>query len=260
MTTARLEAQAIQQGLDTKIVGRRVVSVLKTSSTMDLARREAEAGAIEGTVVLAEEQTAGRGRFQRRWVSPAGLNLYFSVVLRPALHELRRMNMAATLAVVRAIQAAAGLEPTVKWPNDVRLSGKKVSGILIEDLIQEERVRYAIVGIGLNVNLDPTLYHEIADIATSLMKERGEPVSRLLVLRALLREMDGLYVKLRRGESLLEEWTACLETLNRHVRVHGGGRDEEGVATGVDEEGNLLLRRPDGSIVTVIAGEVTLQV
>ena len=260
MASADLNVETIRDGLATRIVGQRVLYLPETSSTMDVARQEAEAGAPDGTLVIAEHQTAGRGRFQRQWVSPPGVNLYFSILLRPRLGELHRMNIAATLAVARAIRTTTGLHPTIKWPNDVRLNGRKVCGILIENQVEGDRVHYVIVGIGINVNFDPTPYSEIATLATSLMREAGRPISRLDMLRAFLEEFDVLYGALKRGESVRDEWCGLLETLGRHVQVRWDQQVEEGLAADVDEEGNLVLERADGSRVTMLAGEVTLQV
>ncbi|MBI4233665.1 MAG: biotin--[acetyl-CoA-carboxylase] ligase [Chloroflexi bacterium] len=259
MTFSDMSVEAVRQGLATRIVGQRLLYCPQVTSTMDVARQEAAAGAPEGTVVLAEEQTAGRGRFQRRWVSPPGANLYFSVLLYPSLEELHRLNMAATLAVVRAVQVTTGLYPSIKWPNDIRLGGRKLCGILIESSLEGSAVRYAIVGIGVNVNLDTSQHPEIASIATSLSKERGGPVSRQVVLRAILEEMDSLYCSLKGGESAREEWVLHLETLGKWVQVRWGEHVEEGLAHDVDLEGNLVLERRDKSRITVAAGEVTLQ-
>ena len=255
-----LSPEAISLGLDTRLVGRRVLYLVTVSSTMDAARREAEGGAPEGTVVVAESQTAGRGRFLRPWVSPPGVNLYLSLLLRPRPDELARLNMATTLAVARAIGTVTGLQAAIKWPNDLHLSGRKVCGILIEGHVDAHAAPYAVLGIGLNVNFDLAPYPEIGALATSLAQETGGSVSRLAVLHALLREMDGLYAALQRGDSSWEEWRSLVETLGRQVRVQWQGVVEEGLATEVDREGSLVLERADGSRVTLPAGEVTLRV
>ena len=122
---------------------------------MDEARRLAQSGCEEGTVVVAEEQTAARGRFDRRWVSPPGENLCFSVILKRVSTSSPYANMAAALAVVRAVGSLDGLWPSIKWPNDVRVGGRKLCGILVEAALESRRVPFAVVGVGLNVNLDP---------------------------------------------------------------------------------------------------------
>ena len=253
-----LSGEMVKRGLVTRVIGRRVVYVHETTSTMDVGHREAEMGASDGTVIIAEEQTAGRGRFDRQWVSSAGQNLTMSVVLRPQVEALRQVNMAACLSVVRAIRTATGLSPTIKWPNDVRIGELKVCGILIESRVEEGQLGYMVVGIGLNVNFDPAPHDEIAPIATSLMLEAGGPVPRLPLCHALLTEFDRLYAT--SGEAVRQEWRAALETLGRQVRVRWGDVVDEGLATDVDAEGNLVLQLNDGTYTTLIAGEVTLQV
>ena len=260
LTTERLDAEQVRLNLGTQAIGQRVVCLDRVSSTMDVARSEAEKGAPDGMVVVAEEQTAGRGRFKREWLSPRGEDLLFSVVLRPRLHQMPGVNMAATLAVLHTAEKVAGLAPTLKWPNDVRVDGKKLCGILVEDVLEKGEVRFAIVGVGLNVNMDARRYPEIAETATSLATAAGQRFSRLLVLRTLLQEMDRLYVAMRRGESPYADWRANLETLGKRVQVRWQDTVDEGVASDVDTQGNLVLTKADGTMVTLVAGEVTLQV
>lgn len=253
--TTDLSASAIKAGLDTAVMGCRVRSYATVSSTMDVARRMAESGCAEGTLVVADTQTSGRGRFDRPWASPPGTNLTFSIVLRPSPELLRDMNMAAAVALVRCIRDVTGLKPTVKWPNDVRIGGKKVCGVLIEGALGGDS-SYAILGIGLNVNYDPTPVLEPPAEATSLATELGRTVSRLDVLGGFLRKFDALYRTLDAGDSLYQEWRSCLDTLGQHVRVRQGQHIEEGVATDVDRNGDLILRRVDGSTIALNAGEV----
>ena len=227
---------------------------------MDELRSLADKGAAEGTVVVAEEQTAGRGRFNRTWVSPRGQNISFSVLLRPTLLQLPYVNMAATLAVRRAVLEVTGLAPRIKWPNDVRIDGRKLSGILIETAMEGQSVRHAIVGIGVNVNFDPAQFPEITEIATSIFRETGREADRTRVLQLVLEAFDDLYRDVRSGRSLTDDWAAQLETLGRMVEVRWREKAVEGRAEAVDEQGNLLLTLADGSPFTAVAGEVTLQV
>ena len=227
---------------------------------MDEARRLADAGSPEGTVVIAEEQTAGRGRFDRSWISPVGQNLLFSVLLRPSDTQLRYVNMAATLAVSEAVAELTGIPPSIKWPNDVEVDGLKVSGILIESATDAGQLRYAVVGIGLNVNFDPSQIPEMASFVTSLYVVTGRRLDRTEVMLSVLERIDDLYAEVKRGHSLTEQWAAQLETLGRTVQVRWRNQLFEGEASGVDEQGNLLLSKADGSSVTLVAGEVTLQV
>ena len=260
LASGGIDRESIENALAGCIVGCRVDYHDVLGSTMNEARKLADGGAPEGTVVVAGRQTKGRGRFDRRWVSSPGKDLFFSVLLRPASAQLRFVNMAATLAVLGAITQTTGLEPSIKWPNDVMVAGRKVSGILIEAAVEAGATRHAVVGIGLNVNLDTSKEPEIATTATSLYMAMGRVMDRATVLVAVLERLDVLYAEVRRGRSLKQEWSSQLDTLGRHVQVRWGDRLVEGRAQGVDEDGNLVLEQPDGSTVAVVAGEVTLQV
>ena len=222
---------------------------------MDVARQEVGRGAAEGTVVVAGEQTAGRGRQGRSWLSPHG-SLALSVVFRPSLSHLTALGMIAPLGVVRAVRRATGLETGIKWPNDVLLGGKKVCGVLVESGLRGGQVDYAIAGLGLNVDFDPAAWPEIADIATSLSAGLGHSLPLGEVLGPLLEELDRLYLSLRAGEPVYREWQAHLETIGQRVTVRGEGWQEEGVAEGVDPDGSLLLRREDGTLRRLFSGEV----
>lgn len=160
---------------------------------------------------------------------------------------------------MRAIRDLYGLAPTLKWPNDVLIGGKKVSGILVETIFQDSDVRYAVIGVGINVNFDPTENPDNPFQATSLAAELGRPVQREEFLQAVLTSMGDIYVHLSGWGSVWDEWQAWMETLGQKVQVRWGEQTEEGFAEGVDGEGNLLLRRADGSVVSLAAGEVTLQ-
>ena len=254
-----LDIEALRSAMAGRVVGSQMLYYSVLSSTMDEARKLAEEGKPDGLVVVAEKQTAGRGRFHRPWVSPPGGNLSFSVLLRPTRVQLPYVNMAATLAVSKAVAGLIGRDPSIKWPNDVKINGRKVSGVLIETDSGIEGLRYALVGIGINVNLVPSEHPEIASTATSIGNETAGPVDRSKVLRAVLENLDDMYGAVKAGGSLTDEWSAQLETLGRSVEVRSGHSVFEGRAREVDERGNLVVVRPDGSTVTVAGGEVTLQ-
>ena len=254
-----LDIDLVRAGLAGRVVGSRVLWLDSVTSTMDEARRQADEGRAEGLVVVAGEQTAGRGRFDRRWVSPAGSALLFSVLLRPESRQLPYVNMAATLAVADAVAAHVQTVPTIKWPNDVRIGGRKVSGILIETDSGVGKLRYALVGIGINVDLDVSDHPEIAETATSVNSEAAEPIDRATLLVDVLRRLDDMYASVREGNSLTHKWAPRLETLGKHVQVSWGHKVFEGFAREVDERGNLIVERDDGTMVTVAGGEVTLR-
>ena len=263
-----IDINRIETQLAGCIVGREISLYEKIESTMDRAKALAEDGAAEGTVVVAEEQTAGRGRFDRAWTSEAGNDLLFSVIFRPDAAQAPYVNMAAALSIRSTVRQATGLHTAIKWPNDVKLAGRKVSGILVESAVTPRTdtsplspsVNYTVLGVGLNVNSDPALTPEIAETATSMRRETGRTFDRAHVLIEALRDLDGRYALIRAGRSMREEWSSQLETLGRNVVVHWRNNVEEGRATGVDEMGNLILTKADGATRSVIAGEVTLQV
>ena len=259
MSHPQLDVDRLRRTLAGRTVGCNVVHHDTLASTMDEARSLAERGEPEGTVVVVEEQTAGRGRFDRAWVSPRSQNLSFSAVLRPTAAQLPYVNMAATLAVARCVTETTGRAATIKWPNDVRIGGLKISGILIETSMAGAQVDHTIVGIGVNVNFDPAEHPEIASTATSLYRETGQKRDRSEVLGCVLTELDDLYGAVRSGKSLADEWAAMLETLGRTVQVRWKERVLEGRAEAVDDQGNLVLVGADGTSTTVTAGEVTLQ-
>ncbi|MBI4307778.1 MAG: biotin--[acetyl-CoA-carboxylase] ligase [Chloroflexi bacterium] len=257
-TEADLSPEAIRRALTTRVFGRRLHYQETMSSTQDEAHHLAYLGAPEGTLVLAEVQTAGRGRFQRPWITEAGGSLAFSLILKPKLADLPKLNMLACLAVLFSIRRLTGLPSKIKWPNDILLREKKVCGILIDSQMRIDEVDYAIVGIGLNVNLDPAKYPDIPS-ATSISAELGHPVSRLDLLVNILADLERLYEGIRQREPIHEVWSLFLDTLGRDISVRWGDVTEQGRAETVDEDGNLLLRRADGSLARVIAGEVTLR-
>ncbi len=245
--------------LNTSFLGRDVRYFPSVPSTMDAAKEAARRGCREGTIVIADEQTAGRGRRGRSWVTPVGSSIAVSIVLRPELSQLSALTMMASLAVVRSIEQVTRLHPAIKWPNDVLIDGKKLCGILIDSELKGDEVDWAVVGVGINVDFEPSHFPEISGIATSLSAELGRGVSRLDVLCSLLVELERLYLASREGRPFYREWRNRLETLGKHVRVTSGDAVEEGTAEDADAEGNLLLRRTNGSLVTIIAGDVTLR-
>jgi len=257
MLDDNLTSASITHNLETHFIGQRVVYFPVLTSTMEVAKREAQQGAVEGTVILADEQTMGRGRLRRVWLSPKG-SVALSIILYPGVAYLPSLIMLSSLAVVHSIEAVAGLKSQIKWPNDVLVNGKKVCGILIESEVRGNIVNYAIIGIGINVNQRLSHFPGILPIATSLCDELGRDVSRLDVIRHLLVEIERLYLTLPVGEAVYEEWRDGMVTLGKRVRVRSGKTRYEGVAESVARDGSLLLRLSDGSLIKIVAGDVTL--
>ena len=261
-------SSVMKEGIYTQTIGRHILHFERVSSTMDEASSLAEKGAEDGTVVVAEEQWAARGRFSRPWVSPEG-NLSLSIILRPQEAAAGYISMLAGVAVVRAVGKTTFLEARLKWPNDVLVGGKKLCGILVEPSYLADQLQYAVVGIGINVALDPSEMPDISQTATSLAMETGEQVQRGPLLRNLLQEMDALYLELERTAPLeadsilappriLDEYRATLDTLGRHVEVAWQDDICRGLAEDVNEMGNLVLKLDNGETRVLSAGEVTL--
>ena len=261
MAEEKLTMEAITRELPTRLIGRRVVVYPRVGSTNDEAKRLAEDGAPEGTLVVADEQTAGRGRLQRTWWAPAGTALLMSLILRPDLapHQAQRLTMLCSLAVCDAIAGTTGLVPAVKWPNDVLRRGRKVCGILTELGIKGTRLVYAVVGMGVNVNVNFGGAGELTLTATSLAQELGREVSRLELLRAILINIEERYTRLRAGESPHAEWAARLATLRQRVVITTPTEQLSGIAEGVDADGALILRDESGALRPILAGDVTLR-
>lgn len=261
---SELSLESIKAALETAWVGQHVVYYPAVGSTNDEAKRLAEAGAPEGTLVIADYQAAGRGRLNREWWSPPGSSLLLSLVFRPAFlapHQAQRLTMVCSLAVCDAVAKMTGLAAAVKWPNDVLLNGRKLCGLLAELGVAGSRLDYVVVGIGININVDfegdgvPTLMAP----ATSLKAALGREVSRLAVLAALLRCVEARYERLRAGALPHDEWQSRLVTLGQEVQVTMPHHALTGLAIGVDANGALLVRQADGQVVRVLAGDVTLR-
>ena len=253
-----MDLQRVEKLLETKTIGRPLIFLAVTASTMDDVRQHAAAGAAEGLTVVADDQQSGRGRFGRAWVAPAGVNLSLSILLRPNRSQIKRLSIVAALAVADAVVQCHGLPVRCKWPNDLQVGGRKLCGILIEGGFSGDQPSHAIAGIGLNVNLDVEAYPDIAAVATSVAREVGQHVPREPLLAALLGAFERRYATAE-TDHLLSDWRSRLDTLGRTVTVQFQGRSESGVAEDVDQDGALLLRRDDGSLVALPAGEVTLR-
>lgn len=258
MVRDTLSADIISENLETRFIGQRVIYYPRLASTMAVARQEAQQGAAEGTVVIAAQQTAGKGRVKRLWLSPRG-SIALSIVLYPDIYCLPYLIMLASLAAVHSIEAVTGLESQIKWPNDVIVRGKKVCGILIESDLRRNMVTYAVIGIGINVNFRLSDFPGIPSTATSLADELGKAVSRLALVRRLLVETERLYSTLPAGEPIYREWRDRLVTLGRKVRVKSDKTTLEGIAESVATDGSLLLRHSNGSLTRIVAGDVSLR-
>jgi len=258
---SELSAESIRLGLRTDLIGQHIIYYPSLGSTNDLLKELAAQGAPEGTLVIADEQTAGKGRLGRKWLAPSGTSLLLSLLFRPDLAptQAQRLTMICSLATADAIQGLTGLSVGLKWPNDIFIRGKKAGGILTEAGARGGRLDYVIVGIGLNVNLDISTLPELRGVATSLSQELGQEVSRLKLLWRILEGVEMRYKSLKRGKSPHEEWAARLINLARQVQVTTPQGVLVGWAERVDADGALILRTSDGQHQRILAGDVTLR-
>lgn len=225
-------------------------------STNEEARRLADGGGQEGLIVVAEEQTGGRGRAGRKWITPAGSAIAFSLILRPSLPAAHaaRLTMLAGVAACEAIEQTTGLRAELKWPNDVLIAGKKVAGILSESAVLGDQLEYAVLGLGMNVSFAPSAA-EVDFPATSLQAEAGGEVDRLKLLRAILAALEARYASLL-DESLYRHWRARLAMMGQPALAHTQSGDRRGRAEGVDADGALIFRLDSGETLRLMAGEV----
>ena len=245
-----------QQALQTVAVGRYLVHRSSTESTMALARREADEGAPHGTLVLAEEQTAGRGRRGRSFFSPPGENLYFTLVLRLPVEVHSHLPIAIPVAICEAV-AAEGVAARIKWPNDIWVAERKVSGMLVDaELTPEGAV--AMPGIGINVNGDPALNPELRDIATSLARELGRHVERERLLARVCNRLEPLLTA--SPERLVERYRELSMVIGRNITVQPlSGAAYDATATGIEPDGSLRITRPNGEVECILAADVSIR-
>ncbi|UCG11629.1 MAG: biotin--[acetyl-CoA-carboxylase] ligase [Deltaproteobacteria bacterium] len=247
--------------LNTQWLGHTIHLFQQLQSTNLTAIRLAGQGAAEGTVVLAEYQTHGRGRRSRSWSSPPGIGIYCSIILRPKLSpaEGQLITLLTAVAVAKAVEVKVHPSPRIKWPNDILINNRKVAGILLESKAGSVEMEYAVVGVGINVNqTSDALADEYLSKATSLLIETGQQVDRSALIGQLFVELENLYETLHRGEAatILQQWRRFSSTVGQHVRVSGKEGVTEGVALDVTKAGALLIRQGDGSLVVVHAGDV----
>ena len=234
------------------------------TSTQEEAKKLAESGAPEGSAIIAEEQTGGRGRMGRKWHSPRGKGIWMSLVLRPdlPLSLTPQLTLLAGVAVCTAIREVSGVPAGIKWPNDLLAGGRKICGILLESSLREGGLHYCIAGIGIAVNLTVDDYpDELQGVGTSLLIEGGGiPVDRTRLAEAVLEELEYLYnLYIEQGfQPIRERWESMSVTLGRQVCVNTPQGRTEATAVGLDDNGGLLLRSRAGGITSVLSGEIEM--
>jgi len=256
--------QEIRDGLTTRVFGQAQAFYFpQTDSTNLRAGEMAAQGAPEGTLIVAEQQTQGRGRRQRAWFSPPRQGIYASLILRPAIAptEAPRMTLLAAVAAAETLLALTPLAATIKWPNDILVRGRKIAGILTEISTGMDAVDYMVVGLGLNVNIPADDFpEEIQAQATSILAETGAPFSRPLLLRSYLEQLEYYYdiFNTEGFDPVLQRWRALTDMLGRRVRIDMIGRRHVGEVADFDQDGALILRDEGGRSIRIFSGDITL--
>lgn len=258
----RLFPREIRSGLGTKVFGQgEIIHFSETDSTNSRAKEVAGRGIPEGTIVLAERQTGGRGRRGRSWFSPDGSGLYVSLILRPEVvpAEAPKITLMTAVAVCDVLVRDLPSPPRVKWPNDILAGGRKIAGILTEISTEPDAIDYVVVGLGLNVNVPVRQFpKEIRDRATSILVETGKTHSRTAILRSFLENFEGIYALFRAGRFplVLDRWRAYAGMMGQYGRVDQAGRVLTGEIQDIDEDGSLLIRDDKGHLHRVVSGDV----
>jgi BirA family biotin operon repressor/biotin-[acetyl-CoA-carboxylase] ligase len=256
-----LTPSEIRPSLRTKWMGKAIHHFHSMDSTNSKAYQLALQGAEEGEIVVAESQKKGRGRLGRKWFSPPSSNLYLSVILRPEIppQQASLMTLMAAVATAGAIHRFSGLQPMIKWPNDILLKNRKVAGLLNEIHSETDRIHFVILGIGVNLNMDEKMFSkEIRSLATSLKREMGQSVSRKAFLQTLLEELEMWYETfLREGAApVLKAWRDRAKIHGRPVKVTSFREVLTGTAIDVDSDGALILETKEGERKRVVAGDI----
>ena len=249
--------------LETRCFGKEILYFEEIGSTQDEARQLASKGAEEGLIVVAEKQSLGRGRLGRIWSSPSGMGIYLSIVLRPDLkpHDAIQIPLVAGVAVCQAIDSTTRLKPRIKWPNDIIAGGKKLGGILTEMSAEVDRIDFIILGIGINVNTPRELFpEELSGVATSLVEETGQHITRVQLVQSLLWELEQLYDEFKASGfgPARERWKLLNNTIGSRVQI-SGGEELTGEAIDIDPNGALIVREENGNKRRIVAGDVSLR-
>lgn len=258
-----LKPDEVIHELGDSIFTRNMVFHKSLASTNTLARELAANGAPEGTIVLTEEQTSGRGRMGRRWLSPGYVNLLVSILLRPHLRQdqIFILTMILALAAIESIKEISGLRAMIKWPNDLYVDRKKLAGILTEFSQRENKIEYVILGIGINVNWNPDEQKELINPATSILKETGIMISRNVLLSRILKTLEKHYQQVLSGriDDYYRRWNELSVVLGKEVEIESGKERFRGKAIRITKKGALVIKDNLGNEQDIFSGDVSLK-
>lgn len=260
----RLYPQEILAHLQTKWLGHAICYEDLVDSSNNLGKKLANEGCPDGLIVVAEEQGAGKGRLSRGWISPHAKGIWFSIILKPSFlpEEASKCTLMAAVAVVKAVNKIKGVKAAIKWPNDILLNGKKLVGILTEMNAEFGHINHIVIGIGINTNATPDDYpEEVKHLAVSIADAATEPFTRVELLCDILKNMEELYeIACKDGfVPVFEEWRKYSCTLGQEVKVIAPDVTYFGTAVDIDEQGLLVVRKNDGTMDKVVAGDVSIR-
>jgi len=260
--TKPIRLSKVKDNLHTKIFGHPIFYFRALTSTNDFARELAMIGAREGTVVVAETQTSGRGRLKRKWISPED-GLWLSIILRPRAEPTHapKLTLMASVSVAKTLDKLFPLKAEIKWPNDVLISGKKVCGMLTESQTRGETLDFVVVGIGINANFNVNaLPTSLRDYSTTLKEELKREIERESLLRTLLEEIESYYYFFMKEkfDFILKEWRGLVSFLGSYVRIASDKEKIEGWATDIDRDGALIIRLRNQTVRKLASGDVTV--
>ncbi len=253
----KLFPSEVQFQLKTKVFGKKIVYFDSLESTMDEAFQLAMKGADEGTVVCCETQTKGKGRMGRKWSSPKGKGLYFSLILRPRMgpSQAARLTLMSAVALCEALRQETKMDVNIKWPNDLLIDGKKIAGILTELSAEMDGIRFVVIGVGINVNTPKSL---LLDTATSVKDEIGISFSRIALFQSVLRSLEKWYRKVKDGDfgEVIDKWKELSSTLGRDICLQDQGGNVSGLAVDLSDDGALLIQNQEGIVIKRMTGDV----
>ena len=251
--------------MNTKLIGKEIIFLESVDSTNSYAKKMGEEEFQEGTLVIAEEQTAGRGRLGREWISPKGKGIWMTIMLKPDIkpEQAAQITLIAAFAVVLGIKNICNIDAMIKWPNDVVVSGKKLCGILTEMGAEIDRINYLIVGIGINANIDEMDFANSGlDIATSLKIQKDEDIDRKILISDIIKNFEKLYIDfIERGsiEYIIKDYKKVSATLGKEIRILAKGEEWNGIALDINSHGHLMVKMDDGKIKEISSGEVSVR-
>ena len=249
----------LKDKLNTRYIGKEIHYFREVDSTNEVAKKLAREGAPEGTIIIAESQSRGKGRRGKKWISPLG-GAWLSIILRPNTLPINapQLTFIAGVAAAQTIKDEYGLDAGIKWPNDVLIDNKKVCGVLTEISTEINTIDYIVTGIGIDANIDVNLLPpELRDTTTSIKSELDHDISRMILVQKFLGNFEAMYDEFNKGnfQEILRKWRQLSKTIGRQVEIRKGTEFIRGEAVGVNSKGALILELEDGALQKIISGE-----